>query len=204
MSTFDFDTTNFESFFEQEKRSILVAIQSNISINFFESFVSDSSFSSFVNLTSILRRKMKTQESRHVSVVETLNALKRKSSKNAKDNSSFKKDDRAKQRRRIDDSSRTREIHVDEIQMFDDRDDEDSISTNSSNVSKSLISQTSLSLRYQNDLDSKSELILIDLLKKLCCIKYFKRILNLKTRCDKFVKRCSICFDINKTCDKII
>ena len=140
MSIFDLDVTNFDDFFEQEKRSTLVKIQSNISISSSESSSSESSISSFVNLISILRRKMKTQESRHVSVVETLSVLKRKSSKNVENNSSFKKDDRAKQRRRIDDSSRIREIHVDKIQMFDDRDDEDSISTNLSNVSKSLIS----------------------------------------------------------------
>ena len=58
---------------------------------------------------------MKIQESRCVNVVETLNALKRKYSKNIENSNSFKKNDRAKQRRRIDDSSRTRETHVDEI-----------------------------------------------------------------------------------------
>ena len=138
MSIFDFDVTNFEDFFEQEKRSILVAIQSNISISSFESFVSESSFFSFVNLTFILRRKMKIQKSRHVNVVEALNVLKRKFSSDV-DSSSFKKIDQAKQRRRIDDSSKTRETRVDEMQMFDDRDDENSISTDSS-ISKSLIS----------------------------------------------------------------
>ena len=140
MSTFDFDVTNFENFSEQEKRSTLVAIQSNININFSESFSSESSFFSFVNLTSISRRKMKTQESRRVNVVETLNALKRKFSSDVENNSSFKKIDRAKQRRRIDDSSETRETCANERQMFDDRDDENSISIDSSNVSKSLIS----------------------------------------------------------------
>ena len=134
MSTFDFDVTNFENFSEQEKRSILVAIQSNISISSFESFSSESSFSSFVSFTSILRRKMKTQGSRHVNVVETLDALKRKSSIDVFEN------DLIKQRRRISDSSEARETFVDEMQMFDDRDDEDSISTNSSNVSKLIIS----------------------------------------------------------------
>ena len=102
-------------------------MQSNISISSFESSSSESLISSFVNLTSILRRKVKTQENRRVSVVETLSALKRKSSKNVENNSSFKKDDRAKQRRRTDDSSKTRETHVDEIQMFNNRDDENSI-----------------------------------------------------------------------------
>ena len=77
---------------------------------------------------------MKTQESRHVSVVETLSALKRKFSIDALES------DLTKQRRRISDSSEAREIFVDEMQMFDDRDDEDSISTNSSNVSKLIIS----------------------------------------------------------------
>ena len=137
MSTSDFDVTNFEDFFEQEKRSTLVAMQSNISISSSESS-SENSFFSFVNLTSILRRKMKTQESRRVNVVETLNALKRKSSSDV-DSSNFKKIDQAKQRRRIDDSSEIRETRADEMQMFDDRDDENSISTNSS-ISKSLIS----------------------------------------------------------------
>ena len=134
MSTSDFDVTNFEDFSEQEKRSILVAIQSNISISSSESFSSESLFSSSVSPTSILRRKMKTQESRHVNVIETLDVLKRKSSIDALES------DLTKQRRRISDSSEAREIFVDEMQMFDDRDDEDSISTNSSNVSKLIIS----------------------------------------------------------------
>ena len=77
---------------------------------------------------------MKTQESRHVSVVETLSVLKRKSSIDTFES------DLTKQCRRISDSSKVREIFVDEMQMFDDRDDEDSISTNSSNVSKLIIS----------------------------------------------------------------